>query len=37
MKPRGYNPDVILRGLVIVPDEDNSEQSRNDQYCLFYT
>ena len=37
MKPRGYNPDIVLRGLVIVPDEDNSEQSRNDQYCLFHT
>ncbi len=36
MKPRGYNPDIVLRGLVIVPDESDTS-TRADQYCLFHT
>ncbi len=36
MKPRGYNPDIVLRGLVIVPEEVDAN-TRGEQYCLFHT
>tara|TARA_B100000073_G_C23743131_1_gene574336 strand:- start:4759 stop:5955 length:1197 start_codon:yes stop_codon:yes gene_type:complete len=36
MKPRGYNPDIVLRGLVTIPEEKKNDTSDTD-FCLFYT
>tara|TARA_Y100000389_G_scaffold179456_1_gene193541 strand:- start:20847 stop:21869 length:1023 start_codon:yes stop_codon:yes gene_type:complete len=35
MKPRGYNPDIVLRGLVMVTDED--DETETTEYCLFHS
>tara|TARA_B100001093_G_scaffold291739_1_gene278495 strand:+ start:91 stop:1074 length:984 start_codon:yes stop_codon:yes gene_type:complete len=40
MKPRGYNPDIVLRGLVTVSEEANEEELSNsgsNEYCLFHS
>ncbi len=36
MKPRGYNPDIVLRGLVTIPEAKKNDTSDTD-FCLFYT
>ena len=36
MKPRGYNPDIVLRGLVTTPEAKKNDTSDPD-FCLFYT
>lgn len=38
MKPRGYNPDIVLRGLVkINPEEESDEVTANTEFALFHT
>lgn len=37
MKPRGYNPDVVLRGLVRIDAESSEEDITNTEYKLFHT
>jgi len=36
MKPKGYNPDIVLRGLVAINDTDQDAIDNTD-YCLFHT
>lgn len=37
MKPRGYNPDIVIRGLVIVNEEKTDDNEGSNEYCLFHT
>ena len=34
MKPRGYNPDIVLRGLVAISPNESTE---NNEYSLFHS
>ena len=36
MKPRGYNPDIVLRGLVYIPPEKKHVENTTD-FFLFHT
>ena len=36
MKPRGYNPDLVLRGLVVIDKSENGV-TENTDYNLFHT
>jgi hypothetical protein len=36
MKPRSYNPDIVLRGLVTIPSAKKNVESPAD-FCLFHT
>ena len=36
MKPRSYNPDIVLRGLVTIPSAKKNVESPKD-FCLFHT
>ena len=37
MKPRGYNPDIVLRGLVKIPSVTKTTTPNSDDFRLFHT
>ena len=37
MKPHGYNPDIVLRGLVKIPSVTKTTTPNNDDFRLFHT
>tara|TARA_X000000368_G_scaffold29305_1_gene21963 strand:+ start:2728 stop:3864 length:1137 start_codon:yes stop_codon:yes gene_type:complete len=37
MKPHGYNPDIVLRGLVKIPPATKTTTPNNDDFRLFHT
>ena len=37
MKPRGYNPDIVLRGLVKIPSVTKTNTPNSDDFRLFHT